>query len=194
MAPQPPSRHPDHHTGHRIIRHPLRPKSSHSPPPATQEAKSVSQANVATLDMSAPKEQLVVLPVRENQKPRHTELPLRMSQTSGISKKRQDKSPSTPALAQRIEHSLAAVARSGGTSNAATSEARPSFSREAAPSVEAPPKKPVASRNSRGRNPQWRAGDASDAAISEANPDFALVLPARFAAPRGKTRKRRNRW
>ena len=184
MAPQQPNRYQVYHTSPREYqRRPLRPKTYYGLPPATQEAESASQANAATPDMSASNEQPMALAIRAKPKPRLMVLPMRMSQTSGIVKKQPDTAPSTPALAQRIEHSLAAVARSGDTSNIAITEARPSFSREAAPSVEAPPTRTAAApRNPRGRNGpngRWRAGDASDAAPSKTNPTFAAVLEAR---------------
>jgi hypothetical protein len=146
------------------------------PPPGTQEAESVSQANVATLDMSASNEDPTALAIREKPKPRRANLPVRlMSQTSGVAKKQSNKAPSTPALTERIEHSLAVVARSGDTSNVSISEARPSFAREPAPSVEAPPSRTtVVPRRHRGGNPRWRAGDASDAVDSKFNPMLAL--------------------
>jgi hypothetical protein len=183
MAPQPLNRYPDYHLGGLVFRHPLGPKSSSSPPPATQEAESAPQANVATLDTSASNEQVMALAIRAKPKPRLMVLPHRMSQTSGISKNPPNKFPSTPALAQRIEHSLAVAARLGDISNISISEARPSFSREAAPSVEAPPSRTTAApRKPRGRNGangRWRAGDASDAVPLRTNPTFAPVLAAR---------------
>lgn len=154
----------------------------------------MSQANVATLDMSASNENPTALAIREKPKPRRENLPVRlMSQTSSVAKKQSNKAPSTPALTERIEHSLAVVARSGDTSNVSISEARPSFAREPAPSVEAPPSRTtVVPRHHRGGNPRWRAGDASDAAASKFNPMFALhpAPPSETATPhhpRGRT-------
>ena len=180
MAPRPPTRNADP-SAHLAFR----------PPPGMQSPAA-----------SDPREDSTALAIREKPKPRRANLPVRlMSQTSGVAKKQPSKAPSTPALAERVEHSLAVVARSGDTSNVAISEARPSCAREPAPSVEAPPSRTtVAPRNPRGRGPRWRAGDACDAVDSKFNPMLVLDPAPTIAAPRSRTvvprnpRGRNPRW